>query len=154
MLIRQLNFTQNDLGATSDKNTNFNISKNLLCKVEISNSLCSEQFRSLFLKDKLKQGVHIHQTHDPSSPRVSFSASRERTAARFPANSSHMCCVELALDRLLCTHRSRGFLRRGFSPFITPVHCLQVWSISLQQYLKGKKPFNKSWNFCLLSTFI
>ena len=27
-----------------------------------------------------------------------------RTAVRFPANSSHMCCVELALDRLLCTH--------------------------------------------------
>ena len=148
MLIRPQN-------ATSDKNTNFNISKNLLCKVEISNSLCSEQFRSLFSKDKLKQGVHIHQTLDPSSPRVSFSASRGRTAARFPANSCHMCCVELALDRLLCTHYgSRGFLRRGFSPFITPVHCLQVWSISLQQYLKGKKPFNKSWNFCLLSTFI
>ena len=29
-----------------------------------------------------------------------------------------MCCVELALDRLPCTHLgSKGFLRRGFSPF-------------------------------------
>ena len=31
----------NDLSTTSDKNTNFNISKNLLCKVGISSSLCS-----------------------------------------------------------------------------------------------------------------
>ena len=55
-----------------------------------------------------------------------------RIAVWFPANSSHilalrtqrqilivisshMCCVELALDRLLCTHlSSKGFLRRGF----------------------------------------
>ena len=41
LLIRPLNFTQNDLYSTLDKNTNFNISKNLLYKVEISNSLCS-----------------------------------------------------------------------------------------------------------------
>ena len=40
-LKRPLNFTQNDLCATSDKNTNFNISKTVLCKVGISNSLCS-----------------------------------------------------------------------------------------------------------------
>ena len=31
-------------------------------------------------------------------------ACRGRTALRFLANSSHMCCVELALDRPLCTH--------------------------------------------------
>ena len=30
-----------------------------------------EQFSSLFSKDKLKQGAHIHQTHDPPSPRMS-----------------------------------------------------------------------------------
>ena len=41
LLIRPLNFTQNDLCATSEKNTNFNIPKNLLRKVRISNSLCS-----------------------------------------------------------------------------------------------------------------
>ena len=29
-----------------------------------------EQFSSLFSKDKLKQGPHIHQTHDPPSPRM------------------------------------------------------------------------------------
>ena len=34
------NFTRNGMCTTSDKNTNFNISKNLLCKVGISN-LCS-----------------------------------------------------------------------------------------------------------------
>ena len=36
-----LNFTRNDMCTTSDKNWNFNISKKLLCKVGISNSLCS-----------------------------------------------------------------------------------------------------------------
>ena len=30
-----------------------------------------EQFSSLFSKDKLKHGAHIHQTHDPPSPRMS-----------------------------------------------------------------------------------
>ena len=40
-LIIPLNFTQQyDMCATSDKNTNFNISENLLCKVGTSNSLC------------------------------------------------------------------------------------------------------------------
>ena len=45
-------------------------------------------------------------------------ARRGGTAVRFPANSSHMCCVELALDRLLFS--SEGFLKCGFSPFINP----------------------------------
>ena len=31
-----------------------------------------EQFSSLFSKDKLKHGAHIHQTHDPPSPRTSW----------------------------------------------------------------------------------
>ena len=39
--------------ATSNKNTNFNISKNLLCKVEISILFAVEQFSSVFSKDKL-----------------------------------------------------------------------------------------------------
>ena len=38
--------TQNNLCATSDKNTNFNISKNMLCKFGISNSLCSRTVRT------------------------------------------------------------------------------------------------------------
>ena len=37
----KFSFTQNDLCATWDKNTNFDISKNLLCKARISNSLRS-----------------------------------------------------------------------------------------------------------------
>ena len=37
----KFSFTQNDLCATSYKTTNFDISKNLLCKVGISNSLRS-----------------------------------------------------------------------------------------------------------------
>ena len=31
-----------------------------------------EQFSSLFSKDKLKQGAHIHQTHDLPSLRMSW----------------------------------------------------------------------------------
>ena len=41
----------------------------------------------------------------------------------------HMCCVELALDRLLCTHLgSKGFLRHGFSPFINPTVSPRWWA--------------------------
>ena len=42
------NFTQNDLCPTLDKNTIFNISKNMLCKVEIQILYAVEQFISLF----------------------------------------------------------------------------------------------------------
>ena len=45
---------------------------------------------------------------------------------RFLANSSHMCCVELALDRLL--FGSKGFLRGGFSPFINPMAVPRWWA--------------------------
>ena len=31
-----------------------------------------EQFSSLFSKGKLKQGAHSHQSHDPSSPHMSW----------------------------------------------------------------------------------
>ena len=31
-----------------------------------------EQYSSLFVKDKLKQGAHIHQTHDLPSLRMSW----------------------------------------------------------------------------------
>ena len=37
------------------------------------------------------------------------------TAVLFPVKRSHMCCVELALDKLLCTRLdSKRLLRRGF----------------------------------------
>ena len=45
---------------------------------------------------------------------------------RFPANSSHMCCLELALDRLL--FGSKGVLRQGFSPFINPMAVPRWWA--------------------------
>ena len=51
-----------------------------------------EQFNSPFQKANLKQGAHIQQ------PMIRLCrACRGRTAVRFPAKSSHMCCVELAL---------------------------------------------------------
>ena len=40
-ILSSLNFARNDLCATSDKNINFSNSKKMLCKVGISNSLCS-----------------------------------------------------------------------------------------------------------------
>ena len=58
MLIRPLNSTQNDLCAT-DKNTKFNISKNLLRKVGISNSLCSRTLKFTIFKRQIKaKGIH------------------------------------------------------------------------------------------------
>ena len=42
------------------------------------------------------------------------SACRGRTAVRFPANSSHMCCVELVLKAPASAVKSR--LHRAFSP--------------------------------------
>ena len=52
---------------------------------------------------------------------------RGRTAVQFPAKSSDMCCVELALDRMLCTHLGcKGFLRLGVCPFINPI-ALPLW---------------------------
>ena len=103
MLIRPLNFTQKDLCATSDKNSNFNISKTL-------------QFSSLFSNSS--------KGHTYTKPMIRLPrACRGRTAVRFPATSSHMCCRKLALDRQLCTHLgSKRFLRRGFSPFINPAN--------------------------------
>ena len=46
-LVRPLNFTQNDLYATSDKNTNFNISKIYYVKSGFKNLYALEQFSSL-----------------------------------------------------------------------------------------------------------
>ena len=114
--MRPLNLTQNDMCATSDKNTNFNISKNLLCKVGILNSLCS--LVHYFQKTKWKLGAHIHQPMI-RPPR----ACRGRTTVRFPANSSHVCFVELALKGVLFTRlgmRNRGSLRHRLSPLINP----------------------------------
>ena len=79
--------------------------------------LClSIQIKYFFFLDtqgiELKSVFHLLHLH-------LLRACRGRTAERFPANSCHMCCVELALDRPLCIYLgSKGFLRRGFSPFI------------------------------------
>ena len=60
LLIWQLNFTQNNLCTTSDKNTNFNISKNLLREVGISNSLCSRTVWFTIFKRQIKaKGTHL-----------------------------------------------------------------------------------------------
>ena len=49
------------------------ISRKICCLKSGSQILNAvEQFSSLFSKDKLKQGAHVHQTHDPRSPRISW----------------------------------------------------------------------------------
>ena len=83
--------------------TRTSISRTICCVKSAFQILYAvEQLSSLFSKDKLEQGAHIHQTHDPS-----FHACRGRIAMRFPANSAHMCCVELAFDRLTALHSPR-----------------------------------------------
>ena len=80
-------------------------------------------------------------------------ACRDKTAVRFPANSFHMCCVELAPYRLLCTHLGG----KGFSSFINltalprcraPVRAKQlsvaatareIWLIACMRYWPGRR---------------
>ena len=59
-----------------------------------------------------------------------YLACRGRTAVRFPTNSSHIRCVELAfVDRLPCTLLgSKRFMRRGFSPFFNPTALPRWWA--------------------------
>ena len=51
-------------------------------------------------------------------------ACRGRTAVRFPANSLHMCCVELALDRTLCSHLGgNGFWDADYPRYLSQRLC-------------------------------
>ena len=49
-------------------------------------------------------------------------ACRRKTAMRFPANISHMCCVELALKRLASV--GKGLLHTGFPRSLTDGYAL------------------------------
>ena len=92
VLIRPLNSTQNDLCAI-DKNTKFNMSKNLLRKVGISNSLCSRTLKFTIFKRQIK----AKGTHTPN-PWFAFPAHFVgELPCGLPANNSRKCRVELAL---------------------------------------------------------
>ena len=80
-----------------------------ICRVKLGFQIlyAVEQFSSLFSKDKLKQGAHIHQ----AMIRLSR-ACRGRTAVWFPAISADMCCVELALKGFASA--GKGLLYAGF----------------------------------------
>ena len=53
--------------------TQTSISRKICCvKLGFQILYAVEQFSSLFSKDKLKQGAHIHQTYDSPSPRMSW----------------------------------------------------------------------------------
>ena len=47
-----------------------------------------QQFSALFSKDKLKQGAHVHQTHDPPFPRMSWENCRAVPSQELP----HVLC--------------------------------------------------------------
>ena len=121
--MRPLNFTQNDMCATSDKNTNFNISKNLLCKVGILNSVRTiEQFSSLFSKDKIKaRGTH-KPAHDPPSPRMSWE--------NYRAVPSQLM-------------RNRGSLRHRLSPLINPM----IMPRAMALHMRGLCMYSPCWHY-------
>ena len=83
-----------------------------ICRVKLGFQIlyAVEQFSSLFSKDKLKQGAHIHQTHYPPSPRMSWEDCRAVPSQQLP-----MCCVELAIKGF--AYAGKGFYTRVF-----PVH--------------------------------
>ena len=74
--------------------TRSSISRKICCVKSGSQILYAvEHLSSLFSKDKLKQGAHIHQTHDSPSPRISWENCRAVASQQLPRK----CRVELAL---------------------------------------------------------
>ena len=71
-----------------------------------------EQFSSLFSKDKLKQGAHIHQTHDPPSPRMSWENCRA-----VPSQQLQTCFVELTFKGFASA--GKGLSNTSFSQSLT-----------------------------------
>ena len=65
------------------------ISRKICCVKSVFQILYAvEQFSSLFSKDKLKQGAHIHQNYDPPSPRMSWENYRAVLSQQLP----HVLC--------------------------------------------------------------
>ena len=88
LLIRPLNFMQVTCPQLQT-NTRTSISRKICCiKSGFQILYVVEQFSSLFSKDKLKQGAHIHQTHDPPSPRMSSESCRAVPSQQLP----HVLC--------------------------------------------------------------
>ena len=91
LFIRPLNFTQNDLCATSDQKTRTSMSRKICCiKSGFQILYAVKQFSPLFSKHT-KPMIHLP------------CACRGRTAVQFPASSSHVFCVERALKGLAST---------------------------------------------------
>ena len=90
-------------------NTRTSISWKICCvKSEFQILYAVEQFSSLFSKDKLKQGAHIHQTHDLPYPRMSWENCRAVPCQQLP----HVLCGA-GTER---THLGRkGSFIHGFS---------------------------------------
>ena len=65
--------------------TRTSISRKICCLKSGFQILCAvEQFSSPFSKDKLKQGAHTHQTHDPPSLRMSWENRRAVASQQLP----------------------------------------------------------------------
>ena len=65
-----------------------------------------EQFSSLFSKDKLKQGAHIHQIYDSPFPRVSWQNCRAVPSQQLP----HVLCGAGTLSTRI--GRERSFIQK------------------------------------------
>ena len=69
--------------------TRTSISRKICCvKAGFQILYIVEQFSSLFSKDKLKQGAHVHRTHDPPSLRMSWENCRAVPSQQPP----HVLC--------------------------------------------------------------
>ena len=78
-----------------------------------------EQFSSLFSKDKLKHGAHIHKTHDPPSPRSSWMYGHCRAV---PSQQLSHECVVWRCHLKHSPRQERDFIH-GFSPVTDPWLC-------------------------------
>ena len=85
-----------------------------------------EQFSLLFSKDKLKQWAHIHQTHDPPSPRMSW---ENRGAVPSQQLPHHLVWSWRLINCFaLTTATVRGFPETRVSTFINPTALPPCWA--------------------------
>ena len=71
-----------------------------------------EQFSLLFSNNKLEQGTHLHQIHDPPFPCMAW-----ENCHAVHSHSLPMCCVELALKGLATA--GKGLFYTGFPRSLT-----------------------------------
>ena len=122
--------------------TNFTSQKICCVKSRFQILYAVEQFSLLSSKDKFYSKGHTYTKPMIRLPR----ACRGRTAVRFPANSSHMCCVELALIGLA----SAG---KGFPRSLTDGYAMLMSPSKTKQLLMASAPTCVVWSWRLIDCF-